>query len=245
MLNFTNKSKLLILLTFFFLSTSTSYAIISGPRDSNLESNSVLVIGDDGSFCTGVVVSRNHILTAAFCVVNKGQIKITAKFNDNYIPPIIPSEFFIHPEYVENAHNLRRRSIPLAIIRTKNPLPAFLKPISIAIKKDVYDNDFLRAGGYGIAAEGNLATSGTFRSVILEQSTPFGPSKVLYWLVPMKGEAGACSGDAGGPVVYKNELVGIIMWSEGDKSMNRKCGTLTQAIKMSIANEWISEILQR
>lgn len=229
---------------FLTLTTSDANAILGGHRDTQLENYSVFVLSSKGS-CTGVVISRHYILTAAFCVDGQGDIKITAKFNNDYIAPLSASSIFIHPEYVAKAEALRKRSIPLAIIKTSNPLPGFLKPIKISRDSEVYEKDFLQIGGYGVAAEGNLATSGSFRSTILQQSFPFGISKILYWLVPLKGEAGACSGDAGGPVVYKNDLVGLIMWAEGDKSINRKCGTLTQAIKISVAIEWINEILQK
>ena len=244
-----NKSNLYKFIFYLFdifgILTSSAHAILGGYRDTQLENNSVFVLSSKGSFCTGVVISRHHILTAAFCVADQGEIKITAKFNNEYITPLKTSASFIHPGYVAQAQVLRKRSIPLSIIKTSNPLPGFLKPIKISNDNEINDKEFLRIGGYGLAAEGNLSTNGVFRSVILQQSFPFGVSKILYWLVPLKGEAGACSGDAGGPVVYEDKLVGLVMWAEGDKSSNRKCGTLTQAIRISVAIEWINEILQK
>jgi len=42
---------------------------------------------------------------------------------------------------------------------------------------------------------------------------PYGPSRILVWLKPAAGPAGACQGDSGGPMASGETVAAITSWS--------------------------------
>lgn len=234
----------LIVFAISLLFSTSSFAIINGSFDDAGNKNSVIVMANDGTFCSGVPISKTAILTAAFCVNKKAKIAITTKDNNKVTTPIAAAQVIIHPLFNENAMKERKRTVPLAIIKTEKPLPSNINTMKLEDFNEVDPSENLKIGGFGQLEENNNKTAGQFRSVTLKQKYPYGPSSILFWLVPQEGEAGACLGDAGGPVTFNDKLVGIILWAEGNIAIGKKCGTLTQALKLKSYLSWIKQVAE-
>jgi hypothetical protein len=195
------------------------------------------------AFCSGVVVADRTILTAAHCVA--GATGVAVYVPDGGAPKLLAAQSVaLHPGYVPNAIARRKRSIDLALVRTKDPFPPGLVPVSIAYDQVIQQGTRLRIAGFGLQREGVERGAGTLRSAILVVRAPL--SSILIWMRgPTKAMAGACTGDSGGPVFSSDasSLVAISVWARGKG--RRNCGDLTQAIRLGPQRAWIENVLAR
>jgi hypothetical protein len=226
------------------LAVATSWpaaAIVGGSEGGPGEASAVMVLNDRGGICTGVVVARDVVLTAAHCVPPGPQVRVHWREGGQ---PVLQEVAGVarHPEYRADAVAQRARSIDLALVRTSQPLPSRFSPATLAAAT-AQSEAALTAAGFGLAAEGDARTAGTWRSAALPLTQPYGPSRVLYWLGGAAG-TGACQGDSGGPVFDGAQRVtGVISWTTG--AQGRKCGNLTQAVMLAPQRGWIDQTLAR
>jgi secreted trypsin-like serine protease len=219
-----------------------------GPADEGgpLESHAVMVLKrapSGAGFCSGVVVARNVVLTAAHCV---------AKLDDTRVhlhevagrPMLWPvSAIAVHPLYRANAIKTRERSIDLALVRTADPLPDRLSPVRLSSLAAMTSGLRLRIAGFGVAREGRAETSGVLRAGTLVVRDPI--SSLILWAEdPMKKGVGACTGDSGGPIFDESgaTLIAITDWSAGD-GRGSTCGRLTQGALIAPQRGWIEGVL--
>jgi hypothetical protein len=222
-------------------------AVVQGRDDGGLARHAVMVLTDRGGFCTGIVLSRTVVMTAAHCVTGADAYRV--HFRDAAGRPVmlVPRTIAVHPGYDAGAVKGRRRSIDLALVRLGEPLPAAFAPVPLSNSARPGPGARLVVGGYGLAAEGEPTTGGRFRSAELGVIEPFGPSTILVWLSdPATGRskpgAGACQGDSGGPVFAPDGgIAAVTVWAEGvGKS---RCGALTQALLITPQRPWIDRVL--
>ena len=244
-------SKLLVFATLVAISNlalAPSASALVGKTDAPgaAADHTVMVLKRQSSraaFCSGVVISDRTILTAAHCVA--GATGIAIYVPDGDAPKLRAAQSVaLHPEYVPNAIARRKRSIDLALVRTADPFPPHLVPVSIAYDFVIQQGTHLRIAGFGLQREGVEGGAGTLRSAILVVRTPL--SSILIWMRgPTKAMAGACTGDSGGPVFSSDasSLVAISVWARGKG--RRKCGDLTQAIRLGPQRAWIGRVLAR
>jgi len=217
-------------------------AIVGGSAGSEAAArSSVMVLNARGGVCTGVVVAPDIVLTAAHCVAGASALRIHYRAPDGVPVLIAPAEVRRHPGFSPGAEKTRRRSIDLALLRAPGPLPGFA-PATLSGAR-AGKGTRVRVGGYGVAREGEGPSSGTFRAADLTVVEPHGPSGILLWLSPERGEAGACQGDSGGPIAAPAGVVAITSWASG--SEGRRCGALTQGVLLAPQRDWIDAIMLR
>ena len=215
-------------------------AIVGRSADGAKWQNQVVMVlsrsGTKAGFCSGVVLTRTVILTAAHCVSNAGDARI-------YLPgrPLLPVvRIARHPGFRADAARTRSRSIDLALVETTDALPAgFTAPAFAAATRYEVDTAFELAA-FGVSREDDAKTSGVLRTGNVTLRAPL--SSVLLWLEDPQHETGACTGDSGGPVFTEDgRFAAIIAFAEGSGS--RQCGRLTQAVLIAQHREWIEKVI--
>lgn len=219
---------------------SSALAIVGTSRGAGAAASfSVMVLNQKGrssSFCTGIAIARDVVITAAHCVHRADSVAV-------YVPsgrtpsPVAAARIVIHPRFVANAIRSRRRSIDLAVIQTSRPLPLHIQPIGIAHARYNKGTNF-EVAGYGFRREGKEASAGRLRTIALQVRPPI--SSILLWLrSSTRRAAGACTGDSGGPIYLPatRSVVALIVWARGRGK--RRCGELTQGLILKPHRRWI------
>jgi hypothetical protein len=214
-------------------------AIVGGAQDeSPLARSSLMVLSSKGGVCSAVVVARDVVLTAGHCVTGAPEHRV--HWMEAGVPVLVkPTAKALHPGYDPKAIKGRRRSIDLALVRVPEPLP---DRFEIAALTGVVPpaEAGVTVGGWGVTREGDIRSTGTFRTAALRAVAPYGPSRILLWA---EGDgAGACQGDSGGILSAGGTVTAITSWSSG--AGRRTCGALTQGILLGPQREWIDRILQ-
>ncbi|WP_132254826.1 S1 family peptidase [Methylobacterium segetis] len=213
-------------------------AVVGGREAPEGASGSVMVLSSDGGVCSAVVLAPDTVLTAAHCAAGRAEHRV--HYREGAEPVLVEvAGRAVHPGYDAGAIAGRRRSIDLALLRTATPLPARFAPARLAA-------DGPRAGeslvlsGYGVARAGEARTTGTFRSASLPVVEPYGPSRILVWLKPAAGPAGACQGDSGGPIARGDgAIVAVTAWVGGGP-----CGAISQGVLLGPQRDWLDRTLQ-
>lgn len=224
----------------------TSASAMVGASPGARADSLVMVLRREGGtagFCTGIVLARDVVLTAAHCAPKGDDVRVLLP-GDPSKPETVPvTGLAPNPEYRPNAVAARQKSIDLALLRLARPLPDAFSPAVLAQSAGAKLGARFVASGYGVGQEGQPATSGTLRSATLVTRAPL--SQVLLWAEdPAKSGAGACTGDSGGPVSAEGsaDIAAVMLWSAGTGAQH--CGDLTQAIWLAPQKAWIDRVMQ-
>jgi len=197
--------------------------------------------GGAAGFCSASVLAQDVVLTAAHCVGSPADTRVHYR-GPNGEPVLAEvAAVQIHPGFRPDAAATRRPSIDLALIRLAQPLPARFTPLALS-PDGIRIGDEFRIAGYGVAREGQAATSGVLRAGRISARAPL--SSILLWAEdPKHAGTGACTGDSGGAILTLGppRLVAVIDWAEG--ASGRRCGSLTQAALVGPQRSWIERFL--
>eukprot|EP01037_Dinobryon_pediforme_P013987 gene13987-14104_t len=111
-------------------------------------------------FCTGTVLSRTKILTAAHCMGAPENMRIHYRDGQNALVLLEVKSVAIHPDFHAQAPKTREKSIDLAIVTLTKPLPDRFEPADLTQPPRVDLGDTLTLAGFGITREGQSASSG-------------------------------------------------------------------------------------
>lgn len=171
---------------------STADAIVNGALD--LTHDAVGAVIADGASCTGVLISKNLVLTVAYCV--EGAVSIEFRIGDDRnMPDYSVSAVVegIHPLWPSNP------DFAVALIRLLTPDTGF-EPILLLRpwQEQLLIGDPAVLVGYGLISYPAGSTSRRHSGSIVFSDIQ--PSQL--WSHISSG-SGACSGDSGGPVLIQ------------------------------------------
>ena len=230
------------------LAASPALAVVGPARqDGRFAAQTIMLLKSEGkraSFCTGVVIARDIVLTAAHCATDKAGMRV--HFRDGAGKPVLleVAEVAVHPGFRPDAKRTRERTVDLALVRSARPLPDSFSPAALDESGVWTLADRFLIAGYGVARFGAGETSGTLRTGELEARAPV--SRVLLWTSDRgKSGTGACTGDSGAPIFDAGgaKVVAIAAWADGTGTSF--CGSLTQGTLVAPQRGWIEETLRR
>jgi hypothetical protein len=223
----------------------------------------VMLTGSRGTFCSGVALARDLVLTAAHCVLPGADYKLveldaapaseaSGQRGDAIVraarQPLLKDIASIarHPDFDVNAVLRHRVTADVALAKLAAPLkvvPALLAPPGSA----VVPGDRFVVAGYGLAVRGDGRSGGTARAATLVATGTPGTLQIRLADPATKGERaglGACTGDSGAPV-YRDvggalAVVGVVSWSTGP-ALSDGCGGLTGVTPLTRYRAWIVE----
>src|SRR5262249_43387811 len=134
------------------LSVFPAAALVGGAPKANqsFARHVVMVVGSDKTFCSGVVVARDHILTAAQCIHPATSYKIVGFDAPRTLKAVAST--IVHPDWDPTAVLRHRVSADVALIKLVVPLPPAYVPVSLAdSQKVVTAGPQLIVAGYGSA----------------------------------------------------------------------------------------------
>ncbi len=184
----------------------------------------VAVVSDSTSLCTGVLIRRDAVLTAAHCLPQKiSNIKIIFGTTVSKTAPFRRARrMVVHPHAKATGTTGWN---DLAIIFLQDVAPIETKGVKMAqFPLRLQDGDSVQSFGFGISrvspgVEDNERGAGVLRRVQLLVQNP-ARSKTEFSLSQGFNEGGVCQGDSGGPVFREKsdgdfELIGIVSRASG------------------------------
>jgi len=211
-----------------------------GPASAQIAAQTVLIVSTRGASCTGAVLTPNLVLTAAHCVEPASDYAIVIfEVGGPRVVPVVRVE--IHPRF-DPAHFRTRRPTPdLALVKIAIPLPSHYDPAFVErTPLPPRAGEYFTLVGYGVTQEGNGKSAGRAHAVILPAigNTVDATGVIMVRLSEGGKNAGACTGDSGGPVFRGGDLAAVIGWSTGHDG--RGCGAVTGATLVAPQMEWIT-----
>lgn len=241
-------NRILTALAFVLATIPTALAMVGGAAtaDKSVAQHVALIVGSRGTSCTGVVIARNLVLTAAHCALPGADYKIVEFDAARHATLRDVSQVTTHPQFDLATLLGHRATADVALLRLAAPLPAAFVPVPLApARTSVAVGDHFLVAGYGVAIRGDGKTGGTVREADLVATGQPGTLQIRLVDAATDGErAGlsACTGDSGAPVFATSDgglvVVGIVSWSTGP-ALSAGCGGLTGVTPLVRYSDWV------
>ncbi len=242
------RAKFLTLLLALSLPPQPATAIVGESVEERVRAPQMVMIltkgGRSSGFCSAVAVTQQTLLTAGHCVAALEDTVVflrRAGEADSFQPL---EAITTHPLYRPQALQTREKTVDLALIRLKAPLPDFYAPARLSRRDMMTAGESFDLVGFGLTKEGQGQTGGQLRMGKIATRQPV--SKLLLWAEdPKQRGTGACTGDSGGGIFApsSSELIATTVWSAGTGKTH--CGSLTQGVLVSSQRDWIEQNLRK
>jgi Trypsin len=223
-------------------------AMVGGapPADDAAGRAVVMLTGSQGTFCSGVALARDLVLTAAHCVLPGADYKLV-ELDAARRPQLKDIAGIVrNPGFDVNAVLRHRVTADVALIKLASPLNIVPAPLG-AGAGSVAPGDRFTVAGLGVAVRGDGRTGGTVRAATLVATGQPGTLQIRLVDPATKGERaglGACTGDSGAPVFRDIggalAVIGVVSWSTGPAASDG-CGGLTGVTPLTLYRAWITE----
>lgn len=217
-------------------------ALVGGEQaPERIAVQTALIVSTRGASCTGAVLTRDLVLTAAHCVEPSADYAmVVVEASGARVVPVVRVE--VHPRF-DPAHFKTRRPTPdLALVKISIPLPERYRPVFIErTLVQPRAGEYFTLVGYGVTSEGDGKSAGRLHMAVLPAigNTIDATGVIMVRLSEGDGKnVGACTGDSGGPVFRGGDLAAVIGWSTGRNG--RGCGAVTGATLVAPQFDWIS-----
>jgi hypothetical protein len=213
----------------------------------------VIVQSQRGELCSGAVIARDLVLTAAHCVTQKTKYRVIS-FDHNFVPTVIGvTAAARNPAFRVQGRPDRQTGLDIAILELAEPLGGDIQPLAISSDLGVLTpSSEVVVSGFGLSRFGDRATAGKLRFAHLRVAgiANIGvPSLALTSDGTAEGRGrSACLGDSGGPIVIENYfqsvLVGLVSLADAERG-KVPCAGVTFATPVALPEEVSRRILAR
>ena len=236
------------------LHATPSFAIVGGEEassSSNARRYTVIVQSQKGELCSGAVIARNLVLTAAHCVVPKTKYRVIS-FDQNFVPTAIGvAAAARNPSFKLRGRPDQQTGLDIAVLELSEPLSGDIKPLAISSDLGVLSPlSEVTVSGFGLSRYGDRASAGKLRFAHLRVAgvADIGvPSLALTSDGTPEGRSrSACLGDSGGPIVVENYfqsvLVGLVSLADAERG-KVPCAGVTFATPVALPEDVSSRML--
>jgi Trypsin len=247
-----NRAALVLCLAVAPLS-SLALAMVGGapPADPAIARHVVLLVGSRGSSCSGVVIARNLVLTAAHCVLPGADYKLVI-FDTAHQPQFKDiATVARHPQFDLATLLAHRATADVALLKLNAALPPPFAPAPLGgPDRAVAVGDEFIVVGYGVTVRGDGRTGGTARAATLVATGQPGTLQIRLFDPVTKNERaglGACTADSGAPALETDQdhaVIGVVSWSTGPQ-LTDGCGGLTGITPLARYRAWIVETARK
>src|SRR5664279_3017993 len=206
----------------------------------------VMIVDPRGDLCTGTVLARDLVLTAAHCVAGKldYQVKTFQTGQTISVRAIV-----LHPRFDRASYAASRATADLALLKLSAPLAELVIPAKLAQPRRVAVGETLTIAGFGVTAAGTARGLGVPRMATLTVTgKPGGLQIRLYDLATrnLRSGLGACTGDSGAPAFdgQAASVIGVVSWTTAPND-EEGCGGLTGVTPLLLYREWVVETARK
>jgi secreted trypsin-like serine protease len=235
------------LLLLALLAPSPSSAMVGGAaaNEDGIGRAVVTIIGSRGTFCSGVLIAPNLVLSAAHCVMPGADYRIVS-YDARRQPQLLEiRRVAAHPQFDVQAILGHRASADVALLQLSEPFKAKPPAPPGAPREPVATGGRFTVAGIGVTRRGDGKSGGTIRAASLVATGQ--PGRLQIRLVDpatnnLSEGLGACTGDSGAPVFEDqgghDVVVGVVSWSTGANN-TAGCGGLTGVTPLTLYRAWI------
>jgi hypothetical protein len=208
--------------------------------------SAVMIVGTQGTLCTGAAIARDMVLTAGHCAM-PGNYRIAERYGLFGGTLAVVTAIQRHPNFNLQTMLAHRATADVALMKLSRPLPDDVVPANLDRTPRIPKaGDRFTVMGYGLAGSGNTGI-GTLRSAALVATGQPGNLQLRLFDPATKGTRlgmGACTGDSGAPVFEGTALTGVVSWSTGP-NLEDGCGGLTGVTPINLYRGWIIDTARK
>ncbi len=240
---------------------------ILDPRGT-LQSSQVPAVGVVCDSCTGTLIDRHWVLTAAHCLKNVGSpfFRIGGMTNENGVSPMLTGQAYIHPQFSASGHTDYRFDI--ALIRLSNPVD-HITPLAFASPNTLLGGSPRLGEKALLVGFGNTGTGtyGEYPASSQSKDKRWGQTSIdavsPYYSVEkyVRGESVQGRGDSGGPVIVARTVYDWVpdpeyvvtavnshfpagqVGKRGDGTYDTKYGAVFNAVRVDAHANWIETLI--
>jgi hypothetical protein len=218
---------------------------------SGLRRHVVQIKGPGGTQCSGTVIGRRLILTAAHCfMAGRGDYVIRALDPNFRFRYANATQVALHPGFDVSALGTNAPLNDIALLRSDRDFPAWLEPVPVTAGL-ANGGEFMDVvvAGFGMNRDHVVSSAGRLREMRFAMLDQMMDSSKLLFLLDRSTRsknrrAAICRGDSGGPVFRREGshyvLVGVV--SAVIAGRDRDCGTVTAVTAVSAYRSFLKDM---
>lgn len=228
------------------VAATSAFAMVGGggaPAESVARAV-VTIVGSKSTFCTGGLIAKDLVLTAAHCVTPGADYRVV---DYGATPPRLLDVRRVasHPQFRMQDIMAHRASADVALLQLAAAMPA-KTPAPLAPPLTIVTSGMrLTVAGMGVARPGDGSSGGAVRAASLAVTGQPGTLQIRL-VDPLTDNKrpglGACTGDSGAPAFLDSShgavIAGVVSWSTGANNA-AGCGGLTGITPLTLYREWI------